>query len=67
MGLEALSSFVAEHGNALVPISYKMLDGFPLGEWVRERRVRRNFLSEERKAKLEAFIGWRWIASANNV
>ena len=38
-GIQELRMFEAVHGMVLVPWKYKTLDGFKLGNWVREKRV----------------------------
>lgn len=63
--IQALSTYVSEHGTALVPTSYKCsVDGetVSLGSWVTYVRIkyRAGTLSPERIAQLEKFAGWAW-------
>lgn len=59
-----LSSYILREGHALVPTSYRETDGFALGMWVSNQRIkyRGGRLSPERAARLEALRGWRWDA-----
>jgi len=63
--IQALSTYVAENGTALVPTSYKCtVDGetVSLGSWVTYVRIkyRAGTLQMERMAQLENFPGWTW-------
>jgi len=63
--IQALSTYVAENGTALVPTSYKCLadgESLSLGSWVTYVRVkyRAGTLSPERISQLESFTGWTW-------
>ena len=60
-GLAALQAFVADHGHARVPQSYRTQNGFALGSWVNGRRQdrRRGGLTEEQVAVLDA-LGLVW-------
>jgi len=58
-GFDALSEYVAEHGHARVPSTYKAQDGFKLGEWVGTQRRTRSTLSPERTERLEK-LGFVW-------
>lgn len=63
--IQALSTYVAENGTALVPTSYKCsADGetISLGSWVTYVRIkyRAGTLAIERTAQLESFPGWTW-------
>lgn len=64
-GVEALGSYVAEHGHARVPIRHRRDDGFRLGQWVRSRRSEGTGgrLSPERVAALDA-LGFVWDPTA---
>lgn len=63
--IHALSTYVSEHGTALVPTSYKCSvngETVSLGSWVTYVRIkyRAGTLSPERIAQLESFAGWAW-------
>ncbi|MFY1671278.1 Helicase associated domain protein [Plantactinospora sp. WMMB334] len=61
-GYNAIRAFVAEHGHARVPAGHVTATDFHLGRWVSKRRTgrKRNRLSAEQVAELEALPGWRW-------
>jgi Helicase associated domain len=65
---EMMIAYVAEHGNARVPQSFKTSDGFRLGGWVREQRCAysEGLLDGERQQKLESLNGWSWNAREDN-
>lgn len=63
--IQALSTYVAEHGTALVPTSYKSIvngEKVSLGSWVTYVRIkyRAGTLPAERITQLESFSGWEW-------
>jgi superfamily II DNA or RNA helicase len=55
-----LRNYVMEHGNPLVPRSYKTIDGTKLGHWVSDQRVKQNKLPKRQRIRLERLQGWRW-------
>ena len=59
-GFTQIQQFVASHGHARVPGSYRTADGYPLGTWVGTRRTKREQQSPERQARLESLKGWVW-------
>jgi len=59
-GFEQLQAFIKHEGHASPSQSYKTSDGFKLGSWVSSQRRRRDKLSPERIARLEALPGWAW-------
>lgn len=59
-GLNYVREFVKENGHSRVPQYYKTENGYPLGQWVSERRKKKDTLSTERRAQLEALPGWAW-------
>jgi hypothetical protein len=58
-GFEHLKVFASKHGHCRAPQSYKSPDGFKLGQWISVQRTRRDDLSSERKARLDA-VGFDW-------
>ena len=59
-GYKYLSEYAKVNRNSLVPSRFKTEDGFKLGAWVKSQRSRKDFLSQERKSKLESLKGWSW-------
>ena len=55
-----LKQFATEHGHCLVPTNCKTIDGFSLGSWVIQQRVKKDNLPEDRLQKLESIEGWVW-------
>ena len=59
-GFDHLRDYSLENGHCLVPYSYKLPDGYKLGIWVGSQQRRRDHLTPERKARLEALQGCIW-------
>jgi hypothetical protein len=61
-GFDRLERYVEREGNSRVPDTYRDVDGFSLGKWVRNQRTRyqKGTLGEERRSRLEAVPGWTW-------
>jgi superfamily II DNA or RNA helicase len=59
-GYQALTVYVAQHGDARTPQRRETKDGFPLGSWVSAQRQARDSLSQDRIALLELLKGWSW-------
>ena len=60
-GLDHAKRFVEREGHTRVPLRH-VKDGFRLGQWVKVQRAdyKRDELSPERRAALEALDGWVW-------
>jgi superfamily II DNA or RNA helicase len=58
-GFQHFEAFVKEHGHPLVAHDYRSADGYRLGYWVGNLRVRTNRLSPEQKARLDA-LAFDW-------
>lgn len=61
-GVAALTEYARAHGSAEVPAGYTDADGFPLGAWVAEQRLRRleDRLELVHCSALEQVPGWCW-------
>jgi hypothetical protein len=62
-GIDAAAAFRQAHGHLRVPRSFLGESEFPLGRWIKSRRVdlKAGHLSQERKAQLDA-LGMVWHA-----
>jgi hypothetical protein len=58
-GVEHLRAYVREYKDCRVPPRYKSADGFKLGTWVTNRRIRKHLLSPKQVEILDA-LGFDW-------
>jgi len=58
--IKALDKYVAKVKHARPPPGHKTKDGFPLGQWVMDKRSGKENLTSDRKLQLESFEGWTW-------
>lgn len=59
-GYSYLTEYAAREGNARVPKSYKLKNGYSLGSWVLSQRSKKENMSLEKINRLEELPGWTW-------
>ncbi|MDO9227910.1 MAG: Helicase associated domain protein [Pseudomonadota bacterium] len=55
-----LLAFIEREGDCRVPNNYQTSDGYRLGAWANNQRVRKGLMSAQRRERLEAVPGWLW-------
>ncbi len=60
-----LKVFVEREGDSWVNQYYRTPEGYRLGGWTSTQRIRKDIMSKERKAALEALPGWSWNAMSD--
>ena len=63
-GFRSLQEFVIENKHCRVPVLFKALDGYRLGQWVSNQRAAKDTLEHDRRQRLELLQGWSWDALA---
>lgn len=66
-GLDRLNDYVKREGDSCVPQFYVTSDGYKLGKWVRDQRLKRKKgeLSQEQQKILRKLPRWTWDVSSN--
>lgn len=59
-GFQYLKEFTVREGHARIAHSFKTSNGYKLGKWIQNQRTKKEHLSEDCKARLEALPGWSW-------
>ena len=60
-GFHHLEEYSRKHGNCLVPLGFKTPNGYRLGQWVSNQRLKtEKTLLPVRRSRLESLIGWSW-------
>ena len=60
IGFQQLKRYVEREGNCNVPRKYRTGDGYLLGSWLGNQRIRKDDLPVGRKELLESLPGWQW-------
>ncbi len=59
-GYSHLKQYAEKHGHCRVPQGHNTDDDFALGAWVNNQRKAKDYISPERRERLEALPGWVW-------
>ena len=60
IGLVYLNEYLEENGDCLVPANYRTKDGYRLGQWISENRMKKISMDKNRILLLEKLNGWSW-------
>jgi Helicase associated domain len=64
VGFQHLAAFVRQNRHCRVLATHVAADGYPLGQWVKVQRRRKDRMSAERKARLDG-LGFVWDVLAD--
>jgi hypothetical protein len=64
-GFSRLKQFVGQEGHCRVFARDKSNDGYPLGSWVSNQRMKKDKMELNRRQRLEALPGWSWDVSSD--
>lgn len=60
LGFKHLKDYAEREGNCNVPRKYRTDDGYLLGSWLGNQRLRKEDMPTDRRERLEALPGWQW-------
>jgi hypothetical protein len=60
VGFAHLNAVAEREGHCRVARTYKMPDGYPVGQWAARQRSRQEKMDPDRRQRLEALPGWVW-------
>ena len=63
--IAAYLEFYDQNQHGRVPTLHKTENGLGVGAWVGQQRARRDKMSPERRAELDALPGWEWSVRGN--
>lgn len=60
LGFKYLKDYAEREGNCNVPRKYRTDDGYLLGSWLGNQRLRKEDMPTDRRERLEVLPGWQW-------
>mgnify|MGYP003605887940 CR=1 FL=1 len=60
LGFNYLKDYADREGNCNAPRKYRTDDGYLLGSWLGNQRLRKEVIQDDRREKLESLPGWQW-------